>query len=125
MTDKKATPITIDTLAKLGQRRVSETREVEIPALGGTVVLRQISGAEQDAAVAAGNAGGTFDQHVIAREQIKASLVEPALPEGEADAILDDLSIQAFGQLQSAVQANSGLLPGIDVGELVRSFSGP
>lgn len=123
MTDTASpAPITIDTLAKLGQKRVNDTRVVEIPALGGTVVLRQLSGADQDAAVALGGASGAFDQHAVAREQIRRSLVEPALPDDEAYAIIDNLPVQAFGQLQAAVQANSGLLPGVSVDALVRSF---
>lgn len=121
-TDKKYPPITLDTIVGLGQKRVGETRVVEIPSLGGTVTLRQLSGADQDAAVALGHAGPSYDAHAIAREQIKRSLVEPALPEAEADDIIDNLPVQAFGELQAIVQANSGLLPGTGVEELVRSF---
>lgn len=120
MTDTIA-PITFHDIVNLGKKRVDDTTTVEVPALGGSVVLRQISGAEQDAAVAAGNIDGAFDGHVVAREQIKASLVDPALPEGEADAILDNLPVQAFGQLQTIVQANSGLL-GVGVEQMVAVF---
>lgn len=121
MTDTNPAPITFEQITKLGQRRVDDTRIVEVPALGGTVKIRQLSGADQDAAVALGHAGDTFDAHAVAREQIRRSLVEPALPEAEADAIIDNLPVQAFGQLQSIVQANSGLL-GIGVEDLVATF---
>lgn len=120
MNDTNA-PITLDTIMKLGQKRVNDTRVVEIPALGGSVTIRQLSGADQDAAVAAGSADGSFDQHAVAREQIKRSLVEPELPEAEADQIIDNLPVAAFGQLQAVVQANSGLMQ-FSVEELVKSF---
>lgn len=107
---KLDTKLTFADIVSIGKKRVDDVTTVEVPALGGSVVLRQISGAEQDAAVALGSAGGGFDQHIVAREQIKASLVEPALPPDEADAILDNLPVGAFGQLQALVQANSGLL---------------
>lgn len=122
MSDTNAKPITFADITRIGQRRVDETRIVEIPSLGGTVKLRQLSGADQDAAVTAGHASGTFDAHAVAREQIKRSMVEPALPEAEADEILDNLPVRAFGELQSVVQANSGLLPGQGVEDLVKSF---
>ncbi len=121
MAVKKKTVITVDDLAKLGQKRVDETRTVDIPSLGGSVTLRQLSGAEQDAAVAKGSEGGIFDPHIVVLEQIKYSLVDPALPEAEADAILNNLPIPAFGELQAAVQSNSGL-NGISIEELMRSF---
>lgn len=122
MTDQtNAKPVTFEQITKLGQKRVNDTRLVDVPALGGTVKLRQLSGADQDAAIALGQAGDTFDAHIVAREQIKRSLVEPALPEAEADALLDNLPVKAFGELQALVQANSGLL-GIGVEELVRTF---
>lgn len=118
------TTITFDEIVNIGKRRVDDTAVVEVPALGGSVKLRQISGAEQDAAVAAGHAGdGEFDAHIVAREQIKASLVEPALPPGEADAIIDNLPVKAFGQLQTLVQAHSGLL-GVGVEQMVAMFRG-
>jgi len=121
MTDTKT--ITFDEIVSIGKKRVDDITTVEIPALGGSVKLRQISGAEQDAAVAVGYSdGGEFDSHAVAREQIKFSMVEPALPAGEADQILDNLPIQAFGQLQAIVQANSGLLPGMGVEQMVATF---
>lgn len=120
MTDTAPT-ITFHDIVSLGKKRVDDTTTVEVPALGGSVVLRQISGAEQDAAVAAGQVGGEFDSHIVARAQIKASLVEPALPPDEADEILDNLPVQAFGQLQAIVQANSGLL-GVGVEQMVAMF---
>lgn len=132
MTD--TTPaITFDDIVNLGKKRVDETTTVDVPALGGSVVLRQLSGADQDAAVAAGHAAqGGFDAHVVAREQIKSSLVEPALPADEFDAegrlvrseaneILDNLPVKAFGELQALVQANSGLL-GVRIEDMVAMF---
>ena len=110
-------------LVDVGKKRVDELSTHEVPALGGSVTIRQISGAEQDAAVAAGRNGDSFDEHAVAREQIKASLVDPALPPDEADAILDNLPVKAFGQLQTIVQANSGLL-GIGVEQVVAMFRG-
>lgn len=121
MTDATPKPVTFEDITRLGQKRVDDTRVFEIPALGGTVKLRQLSGADQDAAVALAQATGTFDAHALYREQIKRSMVEPQLPEADADTILDNLPIQAFGQLQAVVQANSGL-NGLGVEELVRSF---
>jgi hypothetical protein len=121
MTDTTA-PITFADIVNLGKKRVDTKTTVEVPELGGSVVLRQMSGAEQDAAVAKGHAAdGGFDSHIVAREQIKASLVEPALPADEADEIIDNLPVQAFGQLQALVQANSGLL-GVGVEQMVAMF---
>lgn len=115
--------ITFDDIVNIGKRRVNDTITVEVPALGGSVKIRQISGAEQDAAVAIGYAAKDgFDQHAVAREQIKAALVEPALPEDEADEIIDGLPIQAFGQLQAIVQSHSGLMPGVTVEGVVAMF---
>lgn len=132
-TEKK---ITFEDIVNIGKRRVDDTTTVPVTALGGSVVLRQISGAEQDAAVAAGHAAeGGFDQHAVARAQIKASLVEPALPpdefnpdgtlkRSEANEIIDNLPVGAFGELQSLVQANSGLYPGVGVEQMVAMFRG-
>jgi len=114
-------PITLDAISRIGQRRVNDTMLVELPELGGSVKLRQISGAEQDAAVALGQENPGQFTHIVAREQIKASMVEPALPADEADAILDALPVQAFGQLHAAVLATSGLYE-MSVEELVSRF---
>ena len=123
MTDTKT--ISFNDIVSIGKKRVDDVATVEVPALGGSVKLRQISGAEHDAAVAVGHAGdGEFDAHAVVREQIKASMVEPLLPPDEADTILDNLPIQAFGQLQTLVQAHSGLLPGMGVEQMVAMFRG-
>ena len=115
--------ITFDDIVNIGKKRVNDTITVEVPALGGSVKIRQISGAEQDAAVAKGHASADgFDQHAVVREQIKAALVEPELPEDEADEIIDGLPIQAFGQLQTIVQSHSGLMPGVTVEGVVAMF---
>ncbi len=133
MTD---TTITFDDIVNLGKKRVDDVTAVPVESLGGSIKLRQISGAQQDAAVAMGHAApGGFDAHVVAREQIKASMVEPVLPpdelnddgtikRSEANEILDNLPVKAFGEIQSLVQANSGLLPGVGVEQLVAMFRG-
>lgn len=122
MTENMQAPqVSFHDIINLGKKRVDDVTTVEIPALGGSVKLRQISGAQQDAAVAAGTNGDEFDAHIVAREQIKYSLVEPALPPDEADEILDNLPISAFGQLQTVVQANSGLLS-VGVEQMVAMF---
>lgn len=113
--------LTFDQIADLGKRKVGDVKTVEIPALNGSVKIRQISAAEHDAAIAAGNETDTPDAHIIAREQIKAALVEPALPEDEATDIISGLPVAAFGQLHSIVMAHSGLgLSGVE--ELVKMF---
>ena len=114
-------PVTYADIIAIGKRRVDDTKTVEIPELGGSVVLRQMSGAQQDAAVALATIGEEIDQHRLALEQIKAALVEPALPEEEADEILDNLPIQGFGQLHAAVLAHSALAR-IGVDDLVKQF---
>ncbi len=125
--------ITFDDIVNLGKKRVDELATHEVPALGGSVVLRQLSGAEQDRANAAGfRPDGTFDAHAVVLEQIKYSMVEPKLPpdelnadgtikRSEANEILDGLPVGAFGQLQMIVQANSGL-NAIGVEEMVATF---
>lgn len=113
--------ITFDDIVNIGKRRVNDTITVEVPALGGSVVIRQISGAEHDAAVALGGSGADFNQHAVARAQIIAALVEPALPEDEAEAIIDNLPVDAFGQLHSLVTAHCGINQ-LQVRELERMF---
>lgn len=120
MSDKAKT-ITFDDIVNIGKRRVNDTITVEAPALGGCVVIRQISGAEHDAAVALGGSGADFNQHAVARAQIIAALVEPALPEDEAEAIIDSLPVSAFGQLHSLVTAHCGINQ-LGVRELERMF---
>lgn len=120
MTKTTDKTISFDEIVNIGQKRVDDTKTVYIPAMKGAVKLRQISGAEHDAAVAKGNANG-FDSHLIGVEQIKASIVEPALPEAQADDIINNLPYKAFGQLQAAVWAVSGI-GDISIEELTKSF---
>lgn len=120
MTDTTKT-ITFDDIVNIGKKRVDDTKIVEVPALGGSVKLRQISGSEHDAAIALGSVGDSFDQHAVARAQIIASLVEPELPADEAESIIDNLPVMAFGQLHQLVIAHSGLgVRGVE--ELVKMF---
>ena len=90
-----------------------KTKEVEVPELGGTVLLRGLTVAQQgkireSSMLPDGKGGKEFDTALFRRKLVIESLVEPKLTAADFEA-LGDMSGRIFTALQEEASNLNGL----------------